>query len=165
MRLRVKPLKRKNAGSGLAAIDRETMAELGVSSGEFVALEGPDGRVVARVWPGHSEDTGRGIVRIDGQLRQAAGVRIDDAVRVEAADVEPAERVTLALPENVRIQATSALTSRTNSPNGPSAPATRSPCRWGLASSRRAPGGGCRSPSSTRNPAAPSSSAARPTSR
>ncbi|QLK25561.1 CDC48 family AAA ATPase [Natrinema zhouii] len=104
MRLRVKPLKRKDAGSGLAAIDREMMAELGVSSGEFVALEGPEGRVVARVWPGRSEDTGRGIVRIDGQLRQAAGVRIDDAVDVEAADVEPAERVTLALPENVRIQ-------------------------------------------------------------
>ncbi len=104
MRLRVKPLKQKDAGSGLAVIDRETMAELGVSSGEFVALEGPDGRVVARVWPGRSEDSGRGIVRIDGQLRQAAGVRIDDRVSVEAADVEPAERVTLALPENVRIQ-------------------------------------------------------------
>ncbi|MFD1564116.1 CDC48 family AAA ATPase [Haloarchaeobius amylolyticus] len=104
MRLRVKPLKRKDAGSGLAAIDRETMAELGVSSGEFVAIEGPDGRVVARVWPGRSEDSGRGIVRIDGQLRQAAGVRIDDPVAVEPADVEPAERITIALPENVRIQ-------------------------------------------------------------
>ncbi|WP_245852964.1 hypothetical protein [Natrinema ejinorense] len=100
----MKPLERKDAGSGLAAIDRETMAELGVSSGEFVAIEGPDGRVVARVWPGRSEDTGRGIVRIDGRLRQAAGVRIDDAVTVEAADIEQAERIALALPGNVRSQ-------------------------------------------------------------
>ncbi|QLG47336.1 CDC48 family AAA ATPase [Natrinema halophilum] len=92
MQLRVKPLKRKDVGSGLAAIDREAMTDLGVSSGNFVAIAGPDGRVVARVWPGRSEDTGRGIVRID------------DRVSVEPADVEPAERVSLALPENVRIQ-------------------------------------------------------------
>ncbi|WP_339104425.1 CDC48 family AAA ATPase [Haloterrigena salinisoli] len=104
MRLRVRPLKRKDAGSGLAAIDRDALEELGVSSGEFVAIEGRDGRVIARVWPGRSEDRGRGIVRIDGQLRQAAGVRIDDRVTVEPAEVEPAERVTIALPENVRIQ-------------------------------------------------------------
>ncbi len=104
MRLRVKPLKRKDAGSGLASIDRATMAELGVESGEFVAIEGREGRVIARVWPGRSEDRGRGIVRIDGQLRQAAGVRIDDTVDVEPADVEPAQRVRVALPENVRLQ-------------------------------------------------------------
>ncbi len=104
MQLRVKPLKRKDAGSGLASIDREAMDELGVSSGEFVAIEGGEGRVIARVWPGRSQDTGRGIVRIDGQLRKAAGARIDDAVSVEAADVQPAERVRVALPENVRIQ-------------------------------------------------------------
>ena len=124
MRLRVKPRKRKDARNGLAAIDRETMDELGVSSGEFVAVEGHDGRVIARVWPGPSEDTGRGIVRIDGQLRQAAGARIDDAVSVEPADVEPAERVTVALPENVRVQGDLGSTCRTNSPNAPSAPAT-----------------------------------------
>ncbi|WP_049924110.1 CDC48 family AAA ATPase [Halopiger djelfimassiliensis] len=104
MQLSVKPLKRKDAGSGLASIDRAAMDELGVTSGEFVAIEGRDGRVIARVWPGRSEDTGRGIVRIDGQLRQAAGARIDDTVSVEAANVEPASTVTVALPENVRIQ-------------------------------------------------------------
>ncbi|SFC05130.1 transitional endoplasmic reticulum ATPase [Halobiforma haloterrestris] len=104
MQLRVKPRKRKDAGTGLAAIDRETMDDLGVSSGEFVAVDGPDGRVVARVWPGPAEDTGRGIVRIDGQLRKAAGARIDDPVSVEPADVEGADRVTIALPENVRVR-------------------------------------------------------------
>ncbi|AGB36902.1 CDC48 family AAA ATPase [Natronococcus occultus] len=104
MRLRVKPLKRKDAGSGLASIDRETMKEMGVSSGEFVAIEGRDGRAIARVWPGRSEDVGHGIVRIDGELRQAVGARIDDPVSVEPANVEPAERVRVALPENVRIQ-------------------------------------------------------------
>ena len=49
MRLRVKPLKRKDAGSGLAGIDREAMADLGVSSGEFVRVAGPEGDAIARV--------------------------------------------------------------------------------------------------------------------
>ncbi|MFB6089720.1 MAG: AAA family ATPase, partial [Halobellus sp.] len=104
MQLRVKQLERKDTGSGLASIDRQAMEELGVKSGEFVAIEGREGRVVARVWPGTSEDTGRGIVRIDGQLRQATGARIDDSVEVEPVDVEPAERVTVALPGNLRIR-------------------------------------------------------------
>ncbi|MFB6156535.1 MAG: CDC48 family AAA ATPase [Haloferacaceae archaeon] len=104
MRLRVRQLKRKETGSGLASIDREAMKELGVSSGEFVTVQGRDGRVVARVWPGGSEDTGQGIVRIDGQLRRAIGARIDDRVEVEPAEVDPAERVTVALPENLRLR-------------------------------------------------------------
>ena len=104
MHLRVKPLKRKDAGSGLASIDRETMGELAVSSGEFIAIEGPDGRAIARVWPGRSEDVGRGIVRIDGELRRAAGVRIDDRVTVEPIDVQIADSITVAFPGNVRIQ-------------------------------------------------------------
>ena len=77
MRLRVKPRERKDEGSGLAAIDRESMRELGVSSGEFVAIEGRDGRAVAHVWRGRSDDSGRGTVRMDGRLRRAAGASVD----------------------------------------------------------------------------------------
>ncbi len=104
MRLTVRPLKGRDVGSGLAAIDRAAMDDLGVSSGEFVAIEGREGRAVARVWPGRSEDSGRGIVRIDGDLRRAAGVRIDDRVEVEPASVETAERITLAFPDGVRVR-------------------------------------------------------------
>ncbi len=58
---------------------------------------------IARVWPGYPEDAGDGIVRIDGRLRQQAGVGIDERVDVEKADVKPAQRVTIALPQNLRI--------------------------------------------------------------
>jgi len=104
MKLRVKPRKRKDGRTGLAVIDRETMDDLEVSSGEFVRLTGRDGQAIARVWPGGRRDEGRGIVRIDGQLRQAAGTRIDDAVEVDPIAVEPANRVAVAFPESVRIQ-------------------------------------------------------------
>ncbi|USZ67753.1 CDC48 family AAA ATPase [Halorussus salilacus] len=105
MKLTVKPLKQKDAGRGLAAIDRRSMQELGVENGDYVVIEGKgQGRAVARVWPGYPEDEGRGVVRIDGQLRQEAGVGIDDKVTIEKADVKPANSVTIALPQNLQIR-------------------------------------------------------------
>jgi transitional endoplasmic reticulum ATPase len=105
MQLSVKQLKNRDPGSGMAVIDREALGELGVSSGDFVAIEGRDGgRAVARVWPSDSGDAGRGIIRIDGQLRAAANVSIDDQVTVAPTDVAPAERVRVALPDAVRVR-------------------------------------------------------------
>ncbi|WP_336330482.1 CDC48 family AAA ATPase [Haloarcula sp. CGMCC 1.2071] len=105
MRLTVKPLKQKDAGRGLAAIDRAAMDELELENGDYIVLEGKqDSRAVARVWPGYPEDEGNGIVRIDGQLRQEANVGIDDPVNIEKADVNPATSVTVALPQNLRVR-------------------------------------------------------------
>ncbi|WP_293027764.1 CDC48 family AAA ATPase, partial [Natronococcus sp.] len=105
MKLTVKPLKQKDAGRGLAAIDRVSMRELELENGDYIVIEGnDDSQAVARVWPGYPEDEGRGIVRIDGRLRQEADVGIDDNVSVEPADVKPANSVTVALPQNLRIR-------------------------------------------------------------
>ena len=104
MRLSVKPLKQKDAGRGLAAIDRAAMAELDLENGDYIVIEGDGSRAVARVWPGYPEDEGRGVIRIDGRLRQEADAGIDDNVDVEKADVNPASRVSVALPQNLRVR-------------------------------------------------------------
>ncbi|MDF9746128.1 CDC48 family AAA ATPase [Natrinema salsiterrestre] len=105
MKLTVKPLKQKDAGRGLAAIDRVSMNELDLENGDYIVIKGKgDNQAVARVWPGYPEDEGRGIVRIDGRLRQEADVGIDDNVSIEPADVKPANSVTVALPQNLRIR-------------------------------------------------------------
>ncbi|WP_158855478.1 CDC48 family AAA ATPase [Halorhabdus sp. CUG00001] len=104
MKLTVKPLKQKDAGRGLAAVDRAAMDEIGLENGDYVVLDGQGGRAVARVWPGYPEDTGEGIVRIDGQLRQEADVGIDDRIDVEKADVKPARSISVALPQNLRVR-------------------------------------------------------------
>ena len=104
MKLVVKPLKQKDAGRGLAAIDKQAAVDLGLEPGDFVRIDGRDGAAIARVWPGYPEDTGTGIVRIDGRLRQQADVGIDDRVEIEAADVSPADRVTVALPQRLGIR-------------------------------------------------------------
>ena len=105
MKLTVKPLKQKDAGRGLAAIDRAAMEAIGLENGDYIIVSGRDGgRAVARVWPGYPEDHGRGIIRIDGRLRQEASVGIDEQVSVEQAEVKPATSITVATPQNLRIQ-------------------------------------------------------------
>ena len=103
MKLTVKPLKQKDAGRRLAAIDRVAADELDLSGGDYIRIEG-ESTAIARVWPGYPEDDNTGVARIDGQLRQEAGVGIDDRIAVEAADVEPAERITIALPQQFGIR-------------------------------------------------------------
>jgi transitional endoplasmic reticulum ATPase len=103
MKLTVKPLKQKDAGRGLAAVDRAAMEELGLENGDYIVLESDEARAVARVWPGYPEDQGQGVIRIDGRLRQEANVGIDDRVTVEKADIKPATSVTVALPQNLRV--------------------------------------------------------------
>ncbi|MFQ3319534.1 MAG: transitional endoplasmic reticulum ATPase [Natronomonas sp.] len=104
MKLTVKPLKQKDAGRGLAAIDRAAMQELDLENGDYIVIQSDGSRAVARVWPGYPEDEGQGVIRIDGRLRQEADVGIDDNVEVEPADVSPAKQVTVALPQNLRIR-------------------------------------------------------------
>ncbi|MFB6167647.1 MAG: CDC48 family AAA ATPase [Haloferacaceae archaeon] len=104
MKLVVKPLKQKDAGRGLAAIDKQAAVDMGLEPGDFVRIEGGSGAAIARVWPGYPEDTGSEVIRIDGRLRQQADVGIDDRVEIEAADVSPADSVTVALPQRLGIR-------------------------------------------------------------
>jgi transitional endoplasmic reticulum ATPase len=104
MKFTVKPLKQKDAGRGVAAVNRRAMADLDLDHGEYVLIENDGERTVARVWPGYPNDEGHGVVRIDGQLRQRIGAGIDDRVTVEKADIEHAEQLTIALPQNLRIR-------------------------------------------------------------
>ena len=104
MKLTVKPLKQKDAGRGLAAIDRRAMSEMGLENGDYIVVKGDERRTVARVWPGYPEDEGRGVIRIDGRLRKETGTGIDDNVEVEKADVQPATSITVALPQNLRVR-------------------------------------------------------------
>ncbi|ALG82309.1 ATPase AAA [Halanaeroarchaeum sulfurireducens] len=103
--LTVKPLKQKDAGRGLAAVDRAWMQKMDLENGDYIVIEGTQqGRAVGRVWPGYPEDEGKGVIRIDGRLRQEADVGIDDRVTVTKADIKPATAVTVALPQNLRIR-------------------------------------------------------------
>ncbi len=102
VRLHVAEAKQRDVGRKIVRISRRVMAQLGVSTGDFIEIEGPHGTVIAQAWPAYPEDEGRDIVRIDGLLRSSIGVGVGDIVSVRKAVVEPASRIVLAPTEPIR---------------------------------------------------------------
>ncbi|WFO75703.1 CDC48 family AAA ATPase [Desulfurococcaceae archaeon MEX13E-LK6-19] len=102
IRLTVAEAKQRDVGRKIVRISRKVMARLGVSTGDFVEVEGPQGSIVAQVWPAYPEDEDKDIIRIDGFLRSVIGVGVGDVVTVRKASVEPASRVVLAPTEPIR---------------------------------------------------------------
>jgi transitional endoplasmic reticulum ATPase len=116
MQLTVRPTEKGRADSGLAVIDRESMAEIGVERGDYVLVEGPgsepgsnpdlnDGgegaSAVAMVWPGERRAGKRGEIHVDGHLRRAIGAGVDDRVTVERTTPSDAQEIEIALPADI----------------------------------------------------------------
>ena len=111
VQLKVGGVKPDDAGRGIARVDKEAMRELGVVSGDVIEIEG-EKKTVAKVWPGYSQDTGNGVIRIDGETRSSAGVGIDDNVVVSQVDASEADSVTVAPTQSVRIRGSQAYMER-----------------------------------------------------
>ena len=100
--LRVAEAQHRYVGRGMAMIDPKVAEELGLTAGDIVEISGK-GKAIAVYWPAPQEDYGRGLIRIDGYLRSAAGVSIDDRVVVRKIQAKKATKVTLAPTEPLRI--------------------------------------------------------------
>ena len=100
--LRVAEAFYRDVGRGIARIDPEVMEKIGLQSGDIIEIIGKES-VPAIVWPSYPEDRGKGVIRIDGNLRSNAGVSIDDKVKIRKVSAKPAERITLAPTEPVRL--------------------------------------------------------------
>lgn len=100
--LRVAEAQHRYVGRGMAMIDPKVAEELGLTAGDIVEISGK-GKAIAVYWPAPQEDYGKGLIRIDGYLRNAAGVSIDDRVVVRKIQAKKATKVTLAPTEPLRI--------------------------------------------------------------
>jgi len=98
----VKEAAREDAGRGIARLSIEMMRTLGLVSGDLIEIEGKR-KATAVVWPGFAQDTGLGIIRIDGTLRSNAGTGIDEKVRIRRIEAEYAKKVTLQPTQPVRL--------------------------------------------------------------
>jgi len=101
--LRVAEARGRDVGRGIARIDPEAMEKLGLTPGDVVEISGKR-KTVAICWPGYSEDAGKGIIRIDGYIRENAGVSIDEKVTVRKVEARKAKKITLAPTEPLRIE-------------------------------------------------------------
>jgi transitional endoplasmic reticulum ATPase len=99
MELTVKPLREENVGNGLAALDIAAMSRMDLLSGEFVEVTSEETTILPRVWPGYPEDEGRGIVRLDAELRDRLAVTVGDVVAVSGTDPVAAEALLVGVEE------------------------------------------------------------------
>ena len=100
--LRVADAYQRDVGRGIARVDPKVVDELGLTSGVVIQIVGKK-KTTALSWPGYESDHGKGTIRIDGYLRNNAGVSIDDKVTIRKIEAKIAQRVTLAPTEPLRI--------------------------------------------------------------
>ncbi|RLG94019.1 AAA family ATPase [Candidatus Bathyarchaeota archaeon] len=100
--LRVAEAHGRDVGRGIARIDPKVMEEMNLTPGDVIEISGKR-RTVAICWPGYEEDYGRGLIRIDGYIRNNAGVSIDEKVTLRKIEARKAQRITLAPTEPLRI--------------------------------------------------------------
>jgi len=100
--LKVTEAKHRDAGRGIARIDNNVMKLNGMVSGDIIEIIGKN-PAYAIVWPGYPEDTGKNIIRIDGNIRSNASVSIDEKVEIKKVEVKNAVRINVAPAQPVRI--------------------------------------------------------------
>jgi len=102
MDLVVKEAAHGDAGRGMARLSIDVMKQLNLVSGDVIEISGKK-KAAAIVWPGFPEDTGRAVIRIDGNVRSNAGAGIDDKVRIKKLDAGYATKVTIQPTQAIRL--------------------------------------------------------------
>jgi transitional endoplasmic reticulum ATPase len=99
----VRRLDAEHAARGYAAVTRATLAELGLSNGDPVAVVAGERRAVRRVHHGDFEDRGLPVVGVDSYTCDRLGVDPGDRVGVEPTTVPVADGIRVALPRSVNL--------------------------------------------------------------
>ena len=90
----------RDVGRGVARIDYDAMDTLDASTGDIIEITGKR-KTVAKCLPLYPSDEGRNVIRVDGLVRNNAGVAISDPVSIRKIKAPPAEKVTVAPLESI----------------------------------------------------------------
>ncbi|MEM1582130.1 MAG: CDC48 family AAA ATPase [Candidatus Bathyarchaeia archaeon] len=101
--LRVAEAHGRDVGRGIARVDPRVMENLGLTPGDVIEVSGKR-KTAAICWPGYADDSGKGIIRIDGYTRRNAGVSIDEKVTIRKIEAKDAEKIVFAPTEPLRIE-------------------------------------------------------------
>lgn len=94
LKLRVTESPPRDLGRGLARLDPDDMARLGLDVGQIVKIVGKR-TTVGKVMPAYKEYRGQSRVQIDGVTRENAGAAVDQIVEIQRVEAKSAERVVL----------------------------------------------------------------------
>jgi transitional endoplasmic reticulum ATPase len=86
---------RRDVGRGIARLDPKDMDKIEATVGDIIGLEGKK-KTAAKVMPAYSEDRGKGIIQIDGIVRENGQIGLDEKVNIKKVDYKPATKIMLA---------------------------------------------------------------------
>jgi len=98
----VKEAAHEDVGRGIARLSLDAMKSLNLVSGDVIEIEGRQ-KAATLVWPGFPQDTGRAILRIDGNTRSNVGAGIDDKVRIRKIEAGYAKKVVIQPTQPIRL--------------------------------------------------------------
>ena len=86
-----------DSARGIARLDPNALLTLRLSPGDIIEIEGKR-MTAAKVWRADRQDWSQDYIRIDGFIRQNAGVGIGDRVKIRKARFADAQKIILAPP-------------------------------------------------------------------
>lgn len=98
----VKEAAHDDAGKGIARLSIEVMKKLGLVSGDVIEIQGKK-KAAAVIWPGFAQDTGYGIIRIDGNIRGNASTGVDEKVKISKSEADYAKKVIIQPTESIKL--------------------------------------------------------------
>jgi transitional endoplasmic reticulum ATPase len=93
--LKVQESSARDVGRAIARIDPEDMKYLGLAVGAIIEINGKR-KTAAKVMPCYVEDRGKKIIQIDGISRENAQTGLDEKVKIQGIDSQPAGKISLA---------------------------------------------------------------------
>lgn len=92
--LRVSEALAKDVGRGIARIDPKDIEKIDAQVGDIIEIEGKR-KTVAKVMPTYAENRGKGVIQMDGLIRENAQIGLDEKVLIQKTFHRPAEKVVL----------------------------------------------------------------------
>ncbi|MFH1471158.1 MAG: CDC48 family AAA ATPase [Candidatus Micrarchaeota archaeon] len=92
--VRVAEALQNDVGRGLVRIDSRARKVLDVTTGDVVELKGKK-VTAAIVWQAHPQDEGLNLIRMDGYIRNNAGVALGDKLLIKKANLKEAKKIVL----------------------------------------------------------------------
>lgn len=93
----------KDVGRRIARVDPIAQELMELTSGDAIEVSSNGKKTTLLNWQGYPEDSGSGLIRIDGYIRNQLNVGVDDKVEIKKVEVNDAQSVTLRPTERLRI--------------------------------------------------------------
>jgi transitional endoplasmic reticulum ATPase len=101
--LKVAEAEQRDVGRKIARVDPEIARRLNITSGDALELSSLGRKTTVLNWPAKESDRDKGLIRIDGLIRNRLDVGINDLIEIKVVESKNAKSITFAPIEPLRI--------------------------------------------------------------